>query len=262
MAGRPAASATADAGRRDRAEQTLERAVRSVGVAHPGLPVEDLLVSDSPVTVLLAAAEDSELLVLGSRGLGHAVGFVMGSVSQRVVARSPGAVVLVRAGEASADEHLPALDGVSPEEIPETPYRDVVLGMDTRHPCDELIAFAFDAARRRGTALRVVHALGAAGDNAAEGRSGAGHDTELLADEEDLMAAMLRPWAEKCPGVTVSETVTAARPSTELVRESAHASLVVVGRRTREARLGTHIGSVTQALLHQARCPVAVVPHA
>ncbi|MEV7367130.1 MULTISPECIES: universal stress protein [unclassified Streptomyces] len=257
----PAPSAAEEPGPRDWAEQTLERAVRSVRAAHPGLPVEDQLVPDSPVTVLLGEAEGAELLVLGSRGLGRAAGFVMGSVSQRVVARSPGPVVLVRALEACTDEHLPALDGVSPEEIPETPYRDVVLGMDTRQPCDELIAFAFDAARRRGASLRVVHALGAALDNAAEGRSGAGHDTELLADEEDLMAAMLRPWAEKCPGVTMSETVTAGRPAAELVRESAHASLVVVGRRTRDTRLCTQLGSVTHALLHHARCPVAVVPH-
>jgi hypothetical protein len=62
-------------------------------------------------------------------GLRHGgfAGFVLGSVSQRVVARSPRPVVLVRAGRASAGVHLPAVDGVSPEETPETPYRDVVL---------------------------------------------------------------------------------------------------------------------------------------
>ena len=37
--------------------------------------------------------------------------------------------------------------------------------------------------------------------------------------------------------------------------------LLVVGRRIRPARLGPHIGPVTHAVLHHARCPVAIVPH-
>ncbi len=66
-------------------------------------------------------------------------------------------MVLVRAGECTADEHFSAVDGISPDKMPETPYREVVLGLDTARPCDELIEFAFDAARRRATPLCVVH---------------------------------------------------------------------------------------------------------
>ncbi|MFD1276088.1 universal stress protein [Streptomyces kaempferi] len=107
------------------------------------------MLEDTPVTALLAAAGQAELVVLGSRGISGAAGFLTGSVSQRVVARSIRTVVLVRAGRNGTDEHFCAMDGISPEEIPETPYRDVVLGLDTEQPCDELIEFAFDAARRR-----------------------------------------------------------------------------------------------------------------
>ncbi len=258
---RPAPSAPMDTTWRQWAEQTLERAVRSVRASHPGLPVEDLLVPDSAVTVLLAAAEESELLVLGSRGLGRIAGFVLGSVSQRVVARTPRPVVLVRAGETSADEHLPAVDGVSPDEIPETPFRDVVLGLDTEQPCDELIEFAFESARRRGASLRVIHAFTAAPAHAAHGRSVPMSGPELVADQEHVVVARLRPWSEKFPGVPVTETVFEGQPAAELVRASARASLLVVGRRARDARLGTHIGSVAHAVLHHACCPVAVVPH-
>ncbi|MGW3498537.1 universal stress protein [Streptomyces sp. NPDC001020] len=261
-------SAPADATRRDLAEEILQRAVRSVRVARPGLPTEELLPAESAVTALVAAAEESEVLVLGSRGLGPITGFVVGSVSQRVVARSPGPVVLVRAGETSADEHLPALNGVSPHEIPEIPYRDVVLGLDVRHPADEPIGFAFDSARRRGAALHVIHAFSAGPTHAAAGRSGTAPEPrplaepEPLAEKEHALVAMLRPWREKFPDVPVAETVIEGRPATELVRASAGACLVVVGRRTGEVHLGTHIGSVVHALLHHAGCPVAVVPHA
>ncbi|MET8950018.1 universal stress protein [Streptomyces sp. NPDC004393] len=250
-----------DTGRLRAAESALRRSMASVRAAHPGLRVEESLVPDAPVTVLLAAAEESEVLVLGSRGLGRIAGFVLGSVSQRVVARSPRPVVLVRAGEACADEHLPALDGLSPDEIPETPYRDVVLGLDTEHPCDELIGFAFESARHRGAGLRVIHAIDAAPGCGACGRSDPARLGENAVEREHFVVAALRPWCEKFPRVRVTETVTEGRAAAELVHASTCASLLVVGRRRRDTRLGPLIGAVTHAVLHHADCPVAVVPY-
>ncbi|GAA3039312.1 universal stress protein [Streptomyces glomeratus] len=252
---------SADTARRHVAERTLRRSAASVRAAHPGLRVEDVLLSDSPVTVLLAVAEEAEVLVLGSHGLGRIAGFALGSVSQRVLARSSCPVVLVRAGETNADEHLPALDGVSPEEIPETPYRDVVLGLDTEHLSDELLGFAFESARRRGSGLRVIHAMGVVPAHADDGPPDTAPAGEPLTGRDQVLLAALRPWCEKFPRVLVTETVAEGRAAAELVHASACASLLVVGRRTRNTRLGPHIGSVTHAVLHHARCPVAVVPH-
>ncbi|MCX4904036.1 universal stress protein [Streptomyces sp. NBC_00878] len=259
---RPAASVPAGTSEGDWAQQAMDRAVGSVRAAHPGLRIVDRLVSGSAVDALLTAAEESELTVLGSRGLSGVTGFLVGSVSQRVVARSPRPVVLVRAGETAADEHLPAPDGVSPEEIPETPYRDVVLGLDTRRPCDELIEFAFEAARRYGAALQVIHAFRVSSADGAGLHAVTGSGPELLAAQERAVIATLRPWCEKFPGISVTETVSEGRAATALVRASSGASLVVVGRRTRDGHLGTHIGPVTHAALHHVGCPVAVVPHA
>ncbi|XES01249.1 universal stress protein [Streptomyces sp. S1D4-11] len=85
---------------------------------------------------------------------------------------------------------------------------------------------------------------------------------ELLAEHERAVVATLRPWCEKFPEVAVTETVTEGRAGGELIHASASAALLVVGRRVRETRLGTHLGSVAHAVLHHAPCPVAVVPHA
>lgn len=49
-----------------------------------------------PVTVLLDAAADAELLVVGSRGHGGFAGMLLGSVGEHVVAHAPCAVVVVR----------------------------------------------------------------------------------------------------------------------------------------------------------------------
>src|ERR1044072_9337647 len=103
----PAASVPMGTSDREWAQQTLDRAAGSVRAAHPGLRIGEQLVSGSAVDALLAAPGEAELLGLGSRGLRAGAGFLVGSVSQRVVARSVRPVVLVRAGEAAADEHLP-----------------------------------------------------------------------------------------------------------------------------------------------------------
>jgi nucleotide-binding universal stress UspA family protein len=53
------------------------------------------VVKGHPVQVLLDAAADADLLVVGSRGHGGFAGMLLGSVSQHVVAHSPCPVVVV-----------------------------------------------------------------------------------------------------------------------------------------------------------------------
>lgn len=91
---------------------------------------------------LLDEAQDGELLVLGSRGIGAASGFFTGSVALPVVAHVTGPTVLVR-----EDWHPDTADS----ELP------VVVGVDLDHGFDPVLEFAFAAAHRTGSPLRVVH---------------------------------------------------------------------------------------------------------
>ncbi|MDQ1034466.1 nucleotide-binding universal stress UspA family protein [Streptomyces sp. V3I8] len=259
---RPPASVPGDSSEHAWAQQTLNKVVDSVRTAYPELHVDARLVSDSPVAALLASAVETEMLVLGSRGLSGVAGFIVGSVSQRVVARSVHPVVLVRAGRNPAGEHPAGPDRGSSPQTATIPSRHVVLGLDTRHPCDELIEFAFEAARHQGGALRVIHAFSIPSADGADLHAATGAGAGVLAVQERDLVAALRPWCAKYPGISVTETVSEGRPATALVRASSGAALVVVGRRIRESHLGTHIGPVTHAVLHHVGCPVAVVPHA
>ncbi|MFH8468199.1 universal stress protein [Streptomyces sp. NPDC017991] len=225
---------------------------------HPGVEVGAEQLSGRPGDVLAGLAKDAELLVLGSRGLSGLGGFLVGSVGQAVVAHAEQPVVLVRAGEQAADEHV-----TDPAGIPSAaaPYRPVVLGLDIDHPDDSVIGFAFDAAARRATPLRVVHgwnpppyyAYGLSADVEL-------HD-ELARQEAGALAEVLRPWRQKFPAVEVIETSRYGSAAHHLVDASREASLVVVGRRIRRSALGTHTGPVTQAVLHHATAPVTVVAH-
>ena len=233
-------------------------AAEGLRLRHPGVDVTTEQLSGRPSEVLADAAKDAELLVLGSRGLSGIGGFMVGSVGLAVVAHAERPVVLVRAGEQATDEHE-----MDPVGIPSaaTPFRPVVLGLDVESPDEELIEFAFAAAARRGTTLRVVHGWNPPPYYA----YGLAADLELHADltrrESTALTEVLRPWREKHPNVEVTEEFHYGTPGSHLVDASREASLVVVGRRIRRSAFGAHVGPVTHAVLHHATAPVAVVPH-
>jgi nucleotide-binding universal stress UspA family protein len=60
-----------------------------------GVPIEGRLVQGHPAGILIAAAANADLLVVGSRGHGGFVGALLGSVSHRCVAHATCPVVVV-----------------------------------------------------------------------------------------------------------------------------------------------------------------------
>ncbi|MGV9943424.1 universal stress protein [Streptomyces sp. NPDC003401] len=225
---------------------------------HPGLRVTTRQTEEPVVPALLAAEEDTELLVLGSRRLGAVSGFLVGSVALATVARAGHPVVLVRADGRSEDEHLPDATGAG---ATTTAYREVVLGLDPRSPADAVVAFAFEAARRRATGLRVVHGWDPAVDQGHGAVLESGLEAGPAEDARHGLSDVLRPWQDKFPDVEVREQAVIGGAGRHLVHASRDASLVVVGRERRRAPVGGRIGPVTHAVLQHASAPVAVVPH-
>ena len=194
---------------------------------HTDLTVAVQQIPGPPAAALSSAADEAGLLVLGTRGPGRAAGLLLGSVARAVVARARQPVVLVRACDGATDSG--------------TMRPDVVVGLDPRAPHDTVLQVAFDAASRRAAALRVVHGRNDPADPA--------------------LAAALRAWRERFPDVEVSEQPVIGTAGSHLTDASRDASLVVVGRRSRPASVGPHIGPVTHAVLRHALAPVVVVPH-
>ncbi|MBK3624382.1 universal stress protein [Streptomyces asoensis] len=242
----------------DRAARLLSGTRSRLTERHPGLRVDVRQAETEAVPALLADAADAELLVLGSRGLGTVAGFLTGSVGLAVVARSERPVVLVRAGESAAQEHLPDASG---QESASTAYRDVVLGLDLEEPADEAVEFAFATARRRASGLRVVHGWNPAAAYGYGAAVDSGLTAELAQETRRALGDVLRPWQDKFPGVEVHAQAVVGSAGRHLVHASREASLVVVGRKRRHTPVGGRIGSVAHAVLHHAVAPVAVVPH-
>ncbi|WP_345585592.1 universal stress protein [Streptomyces prasinosporus] len=239
-------------------ERIPREAAEGLRLRHPGVEVRTEHRSGTPCDVLVEAAREAELLVLGSRALSGLGGFLVGSVGQSVVARTEAPVVLVRAGERAADEHV-----VDPTGVPSaaTAFRPVVLGLDTGSPDDTVIAFAFQEAQRRGSALCAVHGWNPPAYSAYSLAAGVDTTDEVARQQAAGLAETLRPWRQKHPDVEVVETSRLGSPAGLLIDASRDASLVVVGRRVRRTPLGAHIGAVTHAVLHHSTAPVAVVAH-
>lgn len=139
----------------------------------------------------------------------------------------------------------------------------IVVGVDGSEGSLRALRWAADEARLREAVLEVVTTwhfpvlatiptfgvLPPSEDMTEEARAGL---IELLETEGITSRA----------GLTVLETVAEGSPAGVLVDAAADADLVVLGSRGRGGFAGLLLGSVSQAVVSHARCPVVVVPPA
>ncbi|MFC8200143.1 universal stress protein [Streptomyces sp. NPDC060006] len=239
-----------DEGRAAGVREALAQTAREITGRHPGLQVTTDVIDGDPVEALVAAADEAETLVLGSRGHGAIVGFLLGSVGQQVIAESTRPVVLVRAEDRAESEAA---------------GREIVVGQQGG-PEDSAAAleFAFETAAVRGAALRVVRAWSlptvftySPGSLKLLDEAGG-----LEPYEQKALAEALQPWLERFPDVPVTRHVEMGSAGEVLLSVAAGAQLMVVGRRAHRSAVGSRIGSVAHGVVHHAPSPVAVVPPA
>lgn len=225
------------------AEDLLARTAAGLRERHPRLSVTTRLLPSDPVASLVAAADEGDLLVLGSRALSGVAGYLIGSVGMSVAGLVKRPVVLVRALDTSPSQEA------------------IVVGVDLRQPVDTVLGFAFEEAARRLARVRVVYAqqlpayatLGP--PMVPDIRLTVGPEIQRSLDD------LLEPWRAKFPDLTATGHVAIGSAGQELVRAARDAALVVVGRRTPGSTPGARLGSVAHAVLHHSRSPVALVPH-
>lgn len=192
---------------------------------------------DLPVDGLLDAARGADLLVVGARGLGGFKGLLLGSVSRKLLERSPAPVAVVRGA-------VPAAGG------------RVLVGVDGSAEGDAALAWAVHLARRTGQRLTVVHAWMIPWPAEAVVRP---EVVDAFHDEAQrvLDAAV----ASVGDGVEVEPVLVAGGAARALIEAADHdTALVVVGTRGRGGALAALLGSVSHQLAHHAPVPLVVVP--
>ncbi len=233
------------------ADAVREEAERALAAARAGLgdragTVETRLVADSsPARALqhLAEDEDADLVVVGSTHRGRVGRVLIGAVPDRLLHGAPCAVAVAPLGFRDR----------APAEL-----RTIGVGIDDSAEA----ALALDAAAAltgaTGARLRIATATGPPAGSP-EVHVGYDHVVVMRA----LRAQAEQRVAEAARGLAGTEADTAVLEgdaAATLLDLAENLDLLVVGSRAYGPLARTLLGSVSQALVHDAPCPVLVVP--
>ncbi|GGV59860.1 universal stress protein [Streptomyces griseoloalbus] len=216
---------------------------RAHGLA-PGLEITRTVASGETLTVLRSESRHAVLTVVGGRGRGGFGDLLLGSTVVQLAAHGHGPLMVVR-GRAG-------------------PGGPVLLAVDGSPAGNAAAAFAFAEATLRGAPLVAMHVWNTWSEPTPyEGPAdplNVGVDLDRLRDRHrGLLEEAVARWRAAHPRVTVEPRLERARVRHALLDASREAQLVVAGVRGHGGFTGMLLGSVSQALLYHADCPVAVV---
>jgi nucleotide-binding universal stress UspA family protein len=241
----PAPVGLSDDSLRDAAQRVLDDAVATLTGSAPNATVSGTLYPGTPTSALLEASERAALLVVGRSGLDRVTEFILGSVTQQVVAHAVCPVAVV------------------PSVVAEDPGLEagrVVVGVDGSELSVDATRVAFDEASARRTGLTLLHVWNAPSYST----SGVVVPDsfkleEAHSDELRAMAETVAGLAERYPDVHVEQRLRQGRPAKALADASRGAALVVVGSRGHGGFASLMLGSTSRSLLHHTQAPVLVV---
>ncbi|MFC3897060.1 universal stress protein [Lentzea rhizosphaerae] len=228
------------------AESMLADAIAKCRDHVPGAEVRCRVVRGDPTGVLLEAARDAELLVLGSTGVGGVLRMLIGSTAAELVHTSHKPVAVVR-----------GTDWQDRARTEDTTVR-VVVGVDGSDTSLGAVEFAYDFAARHEAELVALHACSDIPIDTLPRVQTSGLD-DYIDEGRDVLARSISDSARRHPLVPTREVVTAEDPVESLLEQAEGAALVVVGSHGRGAVRRALLGSVSHAVLHKAPCPLVVV---
>jgi nucleotide-binding universal stress UspA family protein len=198
-----------------------------------------------------ADATHADLIVLGTHGRSGVRRLLLGSVAEQVMRRAPVPTFVVppRAGDA--------------DEWRASHFDRILCAVDFSEASLDAVAQALDIAQEANAHLTLVHAVDTSvvpreailAGTAEFERLQASSVAEARSRLDDLVPAGARAFCD------VETIVVEGRPAPEVLRVATErqADLIVLGVHGRGALDRLVFGSVTQAVLHGAGCPVMVV---
>lgn len=219
----------------------LREAAAVVAESSPSCDVATVLRAGPTVSTLIDAAEGAHLIVLGREHRSRVEAVFTGSTTVGAAGRAPCPVVSV------------------PPAWTSEPRGRVVVGVRSPAHSTELLGRAFAAAEVRQARLVVLHAwkLPGAYDDIVEARS---HSNDREREIEAELDPLLDEFRRDHPQVEAELSVVHEQPVRALLRVAAGADLLLILRRAHGLPLTAHLGGTARTLLHEAACPVEVVP--
>ncbi|WP_227999664.1 universal stress protein [Nocardia australiensis] len=236
------APAVSDAIKRRGADH-VSAAARLAHEVAPGLSIETMVSETGPALLLIEQSASANLVAIGSSGESGTIAH-LGSTLLAVVGHGHGAIVVVRD---TGTEQQPRHDG------------PVVVGVDGSAAGAAAVAAAFAEAAERNARLIAVHAYSDLNFDRFAGLPNTIRDPAVAAAAQAVLAEQLAGWQEKYPDVEVVRKVYPSGPRHQLIEWSKSAQILVVGSRGRGGFSGLLLGTTSNSLVQQARCPVMVV---
>jgi nucleotide-binding universal stress UspA family protein len=194
--------------------------------------VHAALIGGPAARVLCECSHTAEMVVVGSRGHSELPGLRLGSVSWQLAGHASGRVVIV------GGRWRPVNESPGP----------VLAGLDGSPASQAALTFAFEEAALRDVPLVVLCALGDAPGVLGGAHAMEEHFSQIMTAEE-----------KEHPEVTVLRQVAVGTARSALLTAAAGAQMLIVGCRGHGGFEGMNLGSVAQAVLHCAPCPVGLV---
>ena len=196
------------AGPRNQARRLLDDAAERVAAEFPDVPVSAELLSGMPREALEEISGRTDLLVVGTRGLGAVLGALLGSVSRGILHDAGCPVAVIRSDQFRAGP--------------------VLSGYDGSEAAGEAVDEAADLAAAWGVVLRVLHVqAGAQGPAASVAEAwSAGSRSRAVLDEGVAGATARHPDLEVQSRMVEDRTVAEG-----LLNAAAGARMLVIGHR-------------------------------
>lgn len=196
--------------------------------------------------IAAAAQEHADLIVMGTHGLRGAAKLVLGSVTQRVIRKSPAPVLAVpfRAGEAG-----------SAGTTGDFTVQRVIGAIDLTTTTDQVVAIAVEIAQKYDAELRLVHVVDADPHDDVTRDAHIRIGRTRAAQRLDDLARRISQ------GRPVATRVITGKPADELAVDAAEtqASLIVMGLSS-GGMFADRAGSVAYRVTCLAAVPVLVLP--
>lgn len=231
---------------RRHSSRLLATAAQSVREHSDEVPVTTAVSTISAAATLVEESREASMIVVGSRGHGGFTGLLLGSTSMSLVAHAHCPVIVLPAAWSERESHAPR----------------IVVGVDNSPAAELAVAFAMEEASTRGVELVAIHSWNIEPVVSSWAPVPVAMDwTAVIEAERATFTTSMTTWRTKFPDVEVVLQLEQGHPRKVLAQASTDADMVVVGARGRGAITGLLLGSVSQGLLHESNCPVAVVPH-
>lgn len=208
----------------DRQRELLEEAVGDTA----GLDVRFTMLEGHPVEALIGAEPATDLLVVGTRGVGGFVGLMVGSTAHQLVDHAPSSVAVVPDGD----------------DAPAGPDR-VLVGLDGTGTARQALRWVLGELAAPGdtvTALRVI------GEEQGEARGTGWKELRDAVVADVPEAAAVGSWE-----------IAGGRAATSLLARAADADVLVLGRPGGGESVPLNLGSVAHRCLKNTPVPVVVV---